>query len=156
MKKILGILYIGILLLGVTGCDEHTFLEKDLIDDNNHLKLELVKTIGCTDLVTEYYQKQEQERKVYFVCLDEIYIKRENTKQITLEYHFDNVNQSFDASVEQLINQMEVVDFYKDGGTVLYQRDDYRMLVCKKEGGPKDVYFGDNTLKYQEGYCVNK
>ena len=138
----------------ITGCDKQKLNESKVSNDT--LMLELVKTVGCKNQVTEYYQKIGQERKVYFVCLDEIYIKTENSKQTTLEFRFDNVNQSFDASIEQLINQMEMVAAYKDGGTVLYQKDGYRMLVCKKEGGPRDVYFGDITLEYENDYCVYK
>lgn len=149
MKKIL---FIVICLLMVTGCSNQELEENKT--PNETLILELHKTKGCKDQVKEYYQKTGQERKVYFVCLDEIYLKLD--KDITLKYHFDNVNQSFDASVEQLINQMETVAIYKDGGTVLYQRDSYRMLVCKKEGGPRDVYFGDITLEYENDYCVYK
>ena len=148
MKKILLIL---VCLLMITGCSEKELNESETSDDI--LKLELVKTTGCKNQVTEYYQKTGQDRKVYFVCLDEIYIKMENAKQLTLEYHFDNINQSFDASVEQLMNQMEMIAAYKDGGTMLYQRDDYRMLVCKKEGGTRNVYFGDMTLEYEDDYC---
>ena len=151
MKKIL---FVVICLLLITGCSKQELEENKTLDDT--LVLELVKTTECNNQATEYYQKTGQERKTYFVCLDEIYIKKENTKQITLEYHFDNVNQSFDASVEQLINHMEMVAAYKDGGTVLYQGDGYRMLVCKKESGPRDVYFGDITLEYENDYCIYK
>jgi hypothetical protein len=94
-------------------------------------------------------------RKV-FVERGAVFVKKENTKQITLEYHFDNVNQSFDASIDQLINQMEMVDVYKDGGTKMYQGNNYRMLVCNTIDGNKDVYFGDLTLEYENDYCVYK
>ena len=151
MKKIL---FVVICLLLITGCSEQKLEDNKTPDDT--LMLELVKTVGCKNQVTEYYQKTGQERNVYFVCLDEIYVKTENSKQVTLEYRFDNVNQSFDASIDQLINQMEMVAAYKDGGTALYQRDGYRMLVCKKEGGLRDVYFGDITLEYENDYCVYK
>ena len=151
MKKLL---FIVICLLMITGCGKQELNENKTPDYT--LMLELVKTAGCKNQVTEYYQKIGQDRKVYFVCLDEIYIKTEKSKKITLEYHFDNLNQSFDASVEQLINHMEMVAAYKDGGTVLYQGDGYRMLVCKKESGPRDVYFGDITLEYENDYCIYK
>ena len=151
MKKIL---FIVICLLMITGCSKQELEENKIPDDT--LMLELIKTTGCKNQATEYYQKTGQERKVYFVCLDEIYIKKENTKQITLEYHFDNVNQSFDASIDQLMNQMEMVDVYKDGGTKMYQRNNYRMLVCNTTDGNKDVYFGDMNLEYENDYCQEK
>ena len=149
MKKTL---FIIIYLLTITGCSNQKLEENKTPDDT--LILELHKTTGCKNQVKEYYQKIGQERKVYFVCLDEIYLKLD--KDITLKYYFDNVNQSFDASVEQLINQMETIAIYKDGGTILYQGNGYRMLVCKKEGGPRDVYFGDITLEYENDYCIYK
>lgn len=151
MKKIL---IIVICLLIITGCSKQELEENKIPDDT--LMLELIKTTGCKNQATEYYQKKGQDRKVYFVCLDEIYIKKENTKQITLEYHFDNVNQSFDASIDQLINQMEMVDVYKDGGTKMYRGNNYRMLVCNTIDGNKDVYFGDMNLEYENDYCQEK
>ena len=151
MKKIL---FIVICLLIITGCGKQELEETKTPNDT--LILELVKTPGCKNQVTKNYQKTGQERKVYFVCLDEIYVKTENSKQVTLEYRFDNVNQSFDASIDQLINQMEMVDVYKDGGTKMYQGNNYRMLVCNTIDGNKDVYFGDLTLEYENDYCVYK
>ena len=151
MKKLL---FIVICLLMITGCSEQELEENKTPDDT--LILELHKTTGCKNQVKEYYQKTGQERKVYFVCLDEIYIKTENSKKTTLEYRFDNVNQSFDASIDQLINQMEMVDVYKDGGTKMYQGNNYRMLVCNTIDGNKDVYFGDMNLEYENDYCQEK
>lgn len=148
MKKIL---FIIVCLLIITGCNNQKLEENKIPDDT--LILETVKTVGCKNQVTEYYQKTGQDRKVYFVCLDEIYIKKENTKKITLKYHFDNINQSFDASIEQLINQMELVGTYYDGGSKMYQKDNYRILICNTLDKNKDVYFGDDTLEYEENYC---
>lgn len=148
MKKLL---LIGICLLLITGCSEQELNENKTPDDT--LILELVEALGCKNQVTEYYQKTGQDRKVYFVCLDEIYIKTENSKQVTLEYRFDNVNQSFDASIEQLINQMELIGTFYDGGSKMYKKDNYRMLVCNTLDENKDVYFGDETLEYEENYC---
>ena len=45
---------------------------------------------------------------------------------------------------------------YKDGGTKMYQGNNYRMLVCNTIDGNKDVYFGDLTLEYENDYCVYK
>ena len=151
MKKIL---FTILCLFIITGCSNRELDENKIPDDT--LMLELVKITGCKNQATEYYQKIGQERKVYFVCLNEIYIKKENTKQITLEYHFDNVNQSFDASIDQLINQMEMVDVYKDGGTKMYRGNNYRMLVCNTIDGNKDIYIGDINLEYENDYCKEK
>jgi len=153
MKKLL---FIIICLLMTTGCNDQELSDDNEQEYGDYFSLEIIKTEGCKNQVTEYYQKIGQDRKVYFVCFDEINYKITRGKTITLKYFFDNVNQSFDASMEQITEQMELVDIYKDGGTVLYQKDNYRVLVCKKEGGPRDVYFGDITLEYENDYCIYK
>ena len=149
MKKIL--LIIVCLFILLTGCSRQEKNEIEIFDDS--LRLELVKSIGCSNKVFEYYQKNGHDRVVYFVCLDEIYVKRENTKQITLKYHFDNINQSFDTSIEQIIEQMDFVDVYYDGGSKIYRKDDYKILVCNTLDGNRDIYFGDISLEYKEEYC---
>ena len=35
----------------------------------------------------------------------------------------------------------------------MYKKDNYRMLLCNILDENKDVYFGDETLEYEENYC---
>lgn len=149
--RFLELLFCIVLLLCFTGCNKNN--DNELRDS---FKLELIEINDCDNQVIEYDYNLLENRRIYFVCLDEIFIVRENAKKVTLKYHFHNAYQSFDSSVEQLIKQMEVVDIFKDGGTTLYQKDNYRILVCKKEDGTRDLYLGDSRLTYQENFCLNR
>jgi len=138
----------------LTGCNNQDLSDDEVQEEDIYFELEPIKTIGCTNQIREYYQSQD--RKVYFVCLEEIYVKISGSKDITLKDNFDSVKQSFDDSIDELVEQMDLVNVYYDGGTKLYSKDNYRILECKTLDGNKDVYFGDETLEYQVDYCVNK
>ena len=112
--------------------------------DNQQIKI--TKTKECDNQVIEYYQYEEQ--KVYLVCLDEITIDG-----ATLKDYFSKTYQTFNDSINSLINNMELIDIYKDGGTRLYKNDTISIIKCNTIDGNKDIYIGDINLEYQENYC---
>ena len=112
--------------------------------DNKQIKI--TKTKDCNNQVIEYYQYEEQ--KVYLVCLDEITIDG-----ATFKDYFSKTYQTFNDSINSLINDMELVDTYKDGGTKLYKNDSIALIKCNTIDGNKDIYIGDTNLEYQESFC---
>lgn len=112
--------------------------------DNQQIKI--TKTKECDNQVIEYYQFEEQ--KVYLVCLDEITIDG-----ATLKDYFSKTYQTFNDSINSLINNMKLIDTYKDGGTKLYKNDTISIIKCNTIDGNKDIYIGDINLEYQENYC---
>ncbi len=112
--------------------------------DNQQIKI--TKTNDCDNQVIKYYQFEEQ--KVYLVCLDEITID-----DATLKDYFSKTYQTFNDSINSLINNMELIDIYKDGGTRLYKNDTISIIKCNTIDGNKDIYIGDINLEYQENYC---
>ena len=112
--------------------------------DNQQIKI--TKTNDCDNQVIKYYQFEEQ--KVYLVCLDEITIDG-----ATLEDYFSKTYQTFNDSINSLINNMKLIDTYKDGGTKLYKNDTISIIKCNTIDGNKDIYIGDINLEYQENYC---
>ena len=112
--------------------------------DNQQIKI--TKTKECDNQVIEYYQFEEQ--KVYLVCLDEITID-----DATLKDYFSKTYQTFNDSINSLINNMKLIDTYKDGGTKLYKNDTISIIKCNTIDGNKDIYIGDTNLEYQENYC---
>lgn len=112
--------------------------------DNQQIKI--TKTKECDNQVIEYYQFEEQ--KVYLVCLYEITIDG-----ATLKDYFSKTYQTFNDSINSLINNMELIDIYKDGGTRLYKNDTISIIKCNTIDGNKDIYIGDINLEYQENYC---
>ena len=112
--------------------------------DNQQIKI--TKTKECDNQVIEYYQYEEQ--KVYLVCLDDIKLN-----DVTLKDYFSKTYQTFNDSINSLINNMELIDTYKDGGTKLYKNDTISIIKCNTIDGNKDIYIGDINLEYQENYC---
>jgi len=51
---------------------------------------------------------------------------------------------------------MVLKEVYYDGGTKLYQKDNYRILECNTVAGNRDIYFGNITLEYREDYCKTR
>ena len=109
-------------------------------------QIKITKTKDCDNQVIEYYQYEEQ--KVYLVCLDEITIDG-----ATFKDYFSKTYQTFNDSINSLINDMELVDTYKDGGTKLYKNDSIALIKCNTIDGNKDIYIGDTNLEYQESFC---
>ena len=109
-------------------------------------QLKITKTKDCNNQLIEYYQYEEQ--KVYLVCLDEIKLD-----DATLKDYFSKTYQTFDDSINNLINSMKLVDTYKDGGTKLYKNDSIALIKCNTIDGNKDIYIGDTNLEYEESFC---
>lgn len=107
---------------------------------------------NCNLKLNEYYKYGD--RTVYTTCLDEIYLQRKNSDAIiTLKYHLENVNQTFDRSINQLVSDATIDNVLKDGGTTIYKKDNYTIIVCNTINGNKDIYLGNKDFKYEKGYC---
>ena len=151
MKKII-FLFITLLLL--SGCNERNLPEEGTVQNNSNIKgfsLYFIPTTNCTNQVTEYLTIEN--RKVYLVCVDEIYLKRDNTKDMTLKYHLQNVNQTLDDSIKEIVSDISDIEYLRDGGTKIYKHSEYTIIICNTLDNNKDIYFGLNNLEYQEDYC---
>ena len=136
--------------------EEQEKFRKEIIDSEyikfvqgsqqNNQQIKITKTNDCDNQVIKYYQFEEQ--KVYLVCLDEITIDG-----ATLKDYFSKTYQTFNDSINSLINNMKLIDTYKDGGTKLYKNDTISIIKCNTIDGNKDIYIGDTNLEYQENYC---
>ena len=141
MKKII---LLCTLLLLLSGCNGKNIEDNSNYEDSN---MPLTKTKNCTNEVKEYYTYQE--RTIYFVCIDEIYLQ----KDITLKYHLQNTYQTFDDSIKAIVSNISDVDYLKDGETKIYNHSKYTIIICNTLDGNKDIYFGDTNLEYQQEYC---
>ena len=66
MKKVF-LVWITVLLVG---CNDNSKIK---VDDKKYFSVNLMKRENCNHVLKEYYQKDE--RIVYLVCLDEIYLE---------------------------------------------------------------------------------
>lgn len=106
---------------------------------------------NCNLKLNEYYKKDN--RTIFTSCLNEINIENEENKQITLKYHLDNINQFFERSINQLVSDANVDNILKDGGTTIYKKDNYTIILCNTIDGNRDIYIGNKDFKYEQGYC---
>lgn len=123
--------------------------EKDI--PNKDFEISIVEEDNCNLKLKKYYKYNE--RTIYTSCLKEIYIERDNNKKMTLKYHLENINQSFDRSIKQLISDATIDTFLKDGGTKVYKKDNYTIIKCNTIDGNKDIYIGNKDFKYEQGFC---
>ena len=60
---------------------------------------------------------------------------------------------SIDEAVKPIIDELEQVDMYKDGGSIMYKNNDIAILKCNTVSGNKDIYIGKSNLRYESDYC---
>ena len=118
---------------------------------NKNFNIFIEEESNCNLKLNEYYKKDN--RTIFTSCLNEINIINEENKQITLKYHLDNINQSFERSINQLVSDAKVDSVLKDGGTTIYKKDNYTIILCNTIAGNKDIYIGNKDFKYEQGYC---
>ena len=119
-------------------------------------KIEIIKS-EVIDL-NKFNKYLERENRIVYLSgsIDEIYLKLSSGKKITLKYHFENVNQSLERSIEQLVNDMELTAMLKDGGTTIHKSSEYDITIvkCNTIAGNKDIFIGDYSMKFDsESMC---
>ena len=114
---------------------------KIIIDENENCNLKL----------NEYYKYEDIT--IYTSCIDEIHIKRDDNKKMTLKYYLENVNQPFETSINKIIKDATIHQNLKDGGTTIYKKDNYTIIKCNTIDGNKDIYIGNKDFNYEQGYC---
>ena len=139
--------------INLNTCAEKEYYTTSVIkyDQDNDLVIE--KLPNCNNKVSEYYEAAG--RKVYFVCLSEIYLQNED-HNMPLSYHFNEANQSFEESIKQVERNLKFMYSYDDGGTAIYRdggtkkisTNNITMIVCNKLSGNRDIYFGDGNLEF--------
>lgn len=128
---------------------EYIKYEKDI--PQKDFDISIVEEDNCNLKLKEYYKYED--RIVYTSCINEIYLIRDDAKDITLAYHLKNVNQTFDRSIKQLVSDAVKASVLKDGGTTIYKKDNYTIIDCNTIEGNKDVYIGNKDFKFEQGYC---
>ncbi len=92
----------------------------------------------------------EGDRAYYLYGLEEVTVTYMNEEKELKEFLRDGV------PIEDLVSHMESNASY-DGGTVLYYDDKISVLVCHRNissgGYNEDVYIGNSSMGYEEGFC---
>lgn len=135
MKKILGIIMCGILILGIAGCEKEdnlsdkrneSFLLGHTLDDGRHISF---------TFDVPYKDSYLSEALIY----DQI-------------------------KVEEFINELDFVSLSNDGGSKLYKynkskelfgKKDFYVMVCNSYAGIKDIFVAKNTQSLSDK-CIIK
>ena len=103
-------------------------------------------TLQNTNKFNEYLKRDGIT--IYFASnILEVYYN-DVKKDMTLKYFIENVNQTTDNSIEEIVRYLEKKEIYKDGGSTVYRSKEYdiTLVKCNNMSGNKDVYIGDYNL----------
>ena len=118
------------------------------LDDKIRLVVYPTKNNNCRDDFKLY--SQYDNSNVYFVCIGEIeIIYHPNISRV------DTIKYNPKSNIDFIIGQMNAIELYRDGGSIMYERDNLRVLKCNTIDGNKDVYFGTKELEYKNNFCKN-
>lgn len=118
--------------------------------------MEIISSGQCDASVKLYYS--ENESNIYTYCLDNIKVgaKQEELKDYLLEKNLP-LHAVMQNLVNDLINEGVFIkgeeSVMNDGGSIMYLNNNINILMCNTLSGNKDIYIGDGTMKYNNGFC---
>ena len=120
-------------------------------------EIETIETKNCDNRAKLYYN--DNDRKIYTYCLDEINIKTEG-KSYKLSEYLSNHNKLID----EIIGSMTLIsglndggtNIYRDGGSLGFTNNGLTIIKCKTLDGNRDIYIGPESLEFKENFCNNK
>lgn len=96
-----------------------------------------------------------ENKNIYTYCLDNIKIN-DGTNLIELKDYMEENNNV----MEEIINTLEYIDTYKDGGSKLYRDKDNKftnnglsIIKCNTTSGNQDIYIGTSNMNYETNFC---
>ncbi len=119
-------------------------------------EIETIIDNTCKDMAKEYYI--DNDITIYSYCLDSIKIEVDNEK-----YELKDYLSSHSEGLSYLINKLEYIETYKDGGTKLY-RDNQKIsnqgltvITCNSmidvDKINNDIYIGPKSMSYEDYFC---
>ena len=150
MKKIL---LIASLLFLLTGCD---------IKLSDDYSVDITNSNSCNKKLNKYYSNENQS--IYLGCIDNISLN-DNKHNIELNKYLQqkdiNLDDTINSIIDKVLGNVSLGDgslvSYRDGGTMIYSKDNYSIITCNTKKGNKDVYILTNDFNINNsdlsGYC---
>lgn len=144
MKKLLFLSILSLLMLGCTNSEN--------FNDSNEYDLVYENIENCKKDLNVLYK--EDDFVIYEYCIKDIYIDI-NDEKILLN---NALNEKL-ITIEDIIAKMHYDDnsIYKDGGSILYEADTYKVLSCKSLQENKtynrDYIIGNKKMEYETNFC---
>lgn len=104
----------------------------------------VTETHNCDKNLQLYFSKDNSN--VYFLCINEVFIKKEateeeETEEISLKNYFGTIYENMDESIKKLVDDMELIETYKDGEVQFYKKENLILVKMNSLDGNRDVYF---------------
>jgi len=93
---------------------------------------------------------EQKDRNIYTYCLKNATVKI-NGKENDLKNFIETDNNG----VDKIIDILKLEDTFWDGGTKIYKGDNITLIKCHTLAGNRDVYIGDENMKFKENFCDN-
>ena len=101
------------------------------------------------------YYTYNDRKKIYLANnIEEFYII-DNDYKMTLKKFISTVYQTFDDSIKDITDKLELTGALYDGGTKIYKskEKDITLINCQKMDGNNNIYIGDYSLELEENMC---
>lgn len=119
------------------------FIGTDYITD-----VEIIKASDCNSKAQLYYS--EENRNIYTYCLDQIKVNNDNNS-MQLKDYLKTHSGTIDFIIKNFTKEPEAS--YDDGGTKLYNGNNFNILKCHTLNGNNDIYIGDKNMGYHNSFC---
>jgi hypothetical protein len=123
----------------------------------------LILMTGCQDKITDVSLKaddncnnkaelfiEQKDRNIYTYCLRDTKIKV-NGQEVDLKNFIEND----DNAIDKIIGTLKLEETFYDGGTKLYRGTDLTVIKCNTLDGNRDIYIGDQNMKFKQNFCDN-
>ena len=135
-NKIKKIILGSILLIGMTGCQDNIIDISSNTNNNCNYKPQLLL--------------EQNNKKIYTYCLNDTIIKINNKEQNLKKFIEED-----DRAIDKIIDTLELENTLSDGGTKIYRGDNLTLVKCNKLDGNRDIYIGNQNMKFKENFCDN-
>ena len=117
--------------------------------------IETIPSNNCDKQAKLYYS--ENDINVYIYCLDDIKVGEEQKLRDYLKEKDVNIHTSINYLIDKLTNEGVFIKGEKailnDGGSKMYINDNINILMCNTLEGNRDIYIGNGSMKYENGFC---
>lgn len=127
------------LFILLIGCLSILIFYKDDKDLNTNNISEISTLYNYSKIPKDYYEYKDGI--VHFTSAD--------TYNLIEKFENSDVNEV----IKDLTSNMKIDRVLKDGGTTIYKNNKLTIIKCKTLDGNKDIYIGNNKLKYQDDFC---
>lgn len=164
MKKIIMIIFTGIMIMSLIGCnkkDNETQTNQDKTIHNAVAgtgdTIKVVKKENQDDNKFDKYLEKD-ERIIYLASnIEEVYYNDAKNK-LSLKDYVSTMWQTTDDSINHLVRYLQLYGELNDGGTKIYKSLEFDITIvkCNKISGNKNIFIGDYNIQYDDNtMCKN-